>query len=270
MKAKSGHFLSFFSNKIAALVLYGTIGKRGDDGLSLDSLNDNIEKAFSIKGLRAVFLLINSPGGSPVQSELIASKIRLLADKKNVIVYSFIEDLGASGGYWLACAGDKIFATKNSIVGSIGVISSSFGLDKAISKLGIERRTYTQGKNKSLLDPFLPENDEGKKMIKRIQEKIHNSFINYVKNRRGGKLSNNKTELFDGSVWTGEEAKELGLIDDIKDFFSFKEENFPQNTTIKFIKKKESWIKKKLGADFSFLSSLIEIFCRLFSNKTIQ
>merc|ERR1712124_86164 len=104
----------------------------------------------------------------------------------------------------------------------------------------------------------------------RIQEKIHNSFINYVKNRRKEKLLNNETELFDGSVWTGEEAKELGLIDDIKDFFSFKEENFPQNTTIKFIKKKESWIKKKLGTDFSFFSPLTEIFYRLFSNKTIQ
>ena len=244
-------FSNILSSQISVLRLSGVIGDYGSSGLSLHALNEYIEQAFAIKRLKAVFLVINSPGGSPAQSDLIAKRIRFLANEKSIPVYSFIEDVGASGGYWLACCADKIFSLENSIIGSIGVISASFGFQEAIKKLGIERRVYIQGKNKCLLDKFLPESPEGVAILKRIQQNIHDTFINYVKTCRKGKLNEQENELFDGSIWTGKEAKKLGLIDDIQDIFSFTKENFPKNTVLKFIKKKESWIKKKLGLQYS-------------------
>jgi signal peptide peptidase SppA len=246
-----GIFSNILSPQISVLRLSGIIGDYGPmSGLSLHSINEYIEEAFAIKRLTAVFLVINSPGGSPAQSDLIAKRIKFLSNKKSIPVYSFIEDVGASGGYWIACCADKIFSLESSIVGSIGVISTSFGFQDAIKKLGIERRIYTQGKNKCLLDKFLPENQEGVAILKRIQQNLHNTFIDYVKTSRKAKLSSTE-ELFDGSIWIGQEAKKLGLIDDVKDMYSFAKENFPENTILKFVKKKESWIKKKLGINYS-------------------
>ena len=143
------------------------LGSRG--GLNLNDLSDSITKAFSFKNMKAIVLLVNSPGGSPVQSALIANRIRDLAKEKEIPVYCFIEDLAASGGYWLSCAGDKIYAMESSIIGSIGVITSGFGAVEAIKKIGIERRVYSQGKNKGLLDPFLPEKKDDVKQILTIQ-----------------------------------------------------------------------------------------------------
>ena len=139
--------------------------------------------------MKAVALQINSPGGSPVQSEMIANRIRELSDKNNIPVLAFVEDVAASGGYWLACAADEIIASKASIIGSIGVVSSGFGFNKAIEKIGIDRRLYTSGDNKAILDPFLPENPEDIKRLKAIQNELHIQFITFVKSRRGSKLS---------------------------------------------------------------------------------
>ncbi len=172
-----------------------------------------IEKAFSRGKPKAVALVINSPGGSPSQSSLIAARIRRLAEEKDVKVYAFVEDVAASGGYWLAAAADEIWVDENSVVGSIGVISASFGFQDFIARHGIERRVHTAGKSKSMLDPFRPEKDEDVARLKHLQEQIHDSFIAHVKRRREGKLA--EEDLFTGDVWVGEKAREVGLADGV-------------------------------------------------------
>jgi signal peptide peptidase SppA len=186
-------------------------------GISLAAYAGAIEKAFELSKLPTVAVLINSPGGSPVQSNLIFKRIRQLAEEKNKRVYVFCEDVAASGGYFLAIAGDEIYADPSSIVGSIGVISSSFGFVEAIEKLGIERRVYTAGLNKSTLDPFMPEKAEDVARLKALQLDVHDVFIGLVKERRLGKLKAPDAELFSGAFWTGAKAAEFGLIDGIAD-----------------------------------------------------
>lgn len=186
-------------------------------GLSIAGVAGTIEKAFSLSKLPAVAILINSPGGSPVQSNLIFKRIRQLAEEKNKKVYVFCEDVAASGGYFLSIAGDEIYADPSSIVGSIGVISAGFGFVEAIDKLGIERRVYTAGLSKSTLDPFLPEKTEDVARLKAIQNDVHDVFIGLVKERRAGKLKAPDAELFSGAFWSGPRAMELGLIDGIAD-----------------------------------------------------
>ena len=186
-------------------------------GISLAATAGAIEKAFSLSKLPTVAVLINSPGGSPVQSNLIFKRIRQLAEEKSKRVYVFCEDVAASGGYFLAIAGDEIYADPSSIVGSIGVISSSFGFVEAIEKLGIERRVYTAGLNKSTLDPFMPEKPEDVARLKALQLDVHDVFIGLVKERRLGKLKAPDAELFSGAFWTGAKAMEFGLIDGIAD-----------------------------------------------------
>ena len=186
-------------------------------GISLAATAGAIEKAFSLSKLPTVAVLINSPGGSPVQSNLIFKRIRQLAEEKSKRVYVFCEDVAASGGYFLAIAGDEIYADPSSIVGSIGVISSSFGFVEAIEKLGIERRVYTAGLNKSTLDPFMPEKPEDVARLKALQLDVHDVFIGLVKERRLGKLKAPDAELFSGAFWTGAKALEFGLIDGIAD-----------------------------------------------------
>jgi signal peptide peptidase SppA len=234
---------------VAILPLTGVIAKSSGvrPGLNLESLNPLIEKAFEKTKLSALCLAINSPGGSPVQSELIASRIRSLAKKHKVPVYSFVEDVAASGGYWLACAGDEIYASKGSIIGSIGVISSGFGFHEAINKLGIERRVYTEGKNKSILDPFLPEKPNDIKIIKTMQKNLHEYFISYVKERRGGKLTQSDDILFNGEFWAGSTALDFGLIDGIEDIYHFINRKFGDDAKIEYITLKKSWIKNKIG-----------------------
>ena len=186
-------------------------------GVSLAATASAIERAFTLSKLRSVAILINSPGGSPVQSSLIFKRIRQLAEEKGKKVYVFCEDVAASGGYYLAIAGDEIYADPSSIIGSIGVISQGFGFDKAIEKLGIDRRVYTSGHSKSTLDPFMPEHAEDIERLQAIQRDVHDVFIGVVKERRLGKLKALDAELFSGAFWSGPKAQELGLIDGISD-----------------------------------------------------
>jgi serine protease SohB len=186
-------------------------------GLMLATTARSLERAFSVRNAKAVALSINSPGGSPSQSHLIYKRIRQLAAEKNIPVLAFVEDVGASGGYMLACAGDEIIGDVFSIIGSIGVVGGSFGFDKAIEKLGIERRLYTSGERKAMLDPFLPEKPDDVKRIKAIQKDIHEQFIALVKERRMGKLTGADKTLFSGEYWTARTALEFGLIDGIGD-----------------------------------------------------
>jgi signal peptide peptidase SppA len=189
-------------------------------GLSIASAAGAIDKAFALSKLPTVAIVINSPGGSPVQSHLLFKRIRQLAAEKSKRVYVFCEDVAASGGYFLAVAGDEIYADPSSIIGSIGVISASFGLEKAIARLGIERRVYTAGDHKGALDPFLPEKPEEVERLKSIQRDVHDVFIGIVKERRAARLKANDAELFTGAFWSGPKALELGLIDGIADLRS--------------------------------------------------
>jgi len=195
-------------------------------GLTLANVARSLERAFSMKSIRAVALSINSPGGAAAQSHLIHRRIRALADEKKVPVLAFVEDVAASGGYMIACAADEIVADNSSIVGSIGVVGGSFGFDRLIEKIGVERRLYTSGENKAMLDPFLPEKPEDVERLKAIQREIHESFIALVKARRGDKLEGRETALFTGAYWTGQRSRELGLVDAVGDLRTVLRERF--------------------------------------------
>lgn len=212
------HWIPFVKSPplIAVVRLNGVIasgGRLGASNLNDAGLAQVIERAFSRGKPNAVALVINSPGGSPVQSSLIAARIRRLADEKKVPVYGFVEDVAASGGYWLATAADELFIDSSSIVGSIGVISASFGFSGLMEKQGIERRVHTAGQDKSMLDPFRPERPADIKRLKSLQKQIHDSFITQVQTRRGKRLTSDK--LYTGEIWVGEKAVELGLADGI-------------------------------------------------------
>lgn len=194
--------------------------------LNAASVEKTLERAFAPDRLAAVALVINSPGGSPTQSQLIGDRIRSLAGEAGVPVLAFCEDVAASGGYWLACAADEIYACSTSIVGSIGVVSAGFGLDGLIDKWGVTRRLHTAGGSKSRLDPFLPEKSEDVAWLTGLQEQLHERFTGWVRERRGDRLATG-TELFDGEVWLGERARELGLIDGIGTASEVLSERFP-------------------------------------------
>jgi len=189
-------------------------GSRFSPALNDAALAPLIERAFSRGKPAAVALIVNSPGGSPVQSSLIAARVRRLADEKNVPVHAFVEDIAASGGYWLACAADQIWVDKSSLVGSIGVIFASFGFPELMAKHGIERRVHTAGKSKSLADPFLPEKPEDVARLTALQEPIHQAFIEHVQARRGARLAEG-ADLFNADIWAGQRAVELGLADGV-------------------------------------------------------
>jgi len=189
-------------------------------GLALASVAGPIEKAFGLSKLPTVAVVVNSPGGSPVQSHLIFSRIRQLAKEKEKRVYVFCEDVAASGGYFLALAGDEIYADPSSIIGSIGVISASFGLDKFIERFGIERRVHTAGRDKGALDPFRPERPEDVARLKDLQRDVHEAFIGAVKDRRAGKLNGPEEDLFSGMFWSAAKARDFGLIDGVADLRS--------------------------------------------------
>ena len=197
---------------VAVVRLSGAIGTGSRAALSDEAIGPVIDKAFRNGKPKAVALVINSPGGSPVQSSLIAARIRRLADEKNIPVHAFVEDVAASGGYWLACAADDIWTDRASIVGSIGVISASFGLPVFLARQGVERRVYTSGKSKSQLDPFQPEKKEDVERLNTLLSDMHEIFIDHVKTRRGAKLSSSE-DIFTGEFWLGRRALALGLID---------------------------------------------------------
>lgn len=229
--------------------------------LSLATVAGSIDKAFSMRGAKAVAIQINSPGGSAVQSTLIFKRIRALAEEKKLKVYIFAEDVAASGGYMLACAGDEIYADESSIIGSIGVISASFGFTGLIEKIGVQRRVYTAGANKDILDPFLPEKPADVKRIKAIQLDVHRAFIDLVKSRRGDKISKPDKELFTGEFWSGRTAVELGLIDGISDLRSKMREVFGDKVRFKLVAPSTSWFRRKKavavvggGIDFGAVS----------------
>jgi serine protease SohB len=195
-------------------------------GLTLASCARALDRAFGFRRARAVALVINSPGGSAVQSHLIHRRIRALAAEKKLPVIAFVEDVGASGGYMIACAADEIVADVSSLVGSIGVVGGSFGFHRLLDKIGVERRLYTSGERKAMLDPFLPEKPEDVERLKAIQRQIHEMFIGLVKERRGAKLNGADTDLFSGEFWTGSKALELGVVDGLSDMRSFLRERF--------------------------------------------
>lgn len=209
-------------------------------GLMLSTVAGSLDRAFATRHARAVALVINSPGGSPSQSHLIMRRIRQLAEEKKIPVLAFIEDVGASGGYMLACAADEIICDQYSIVGSIGVVGGTFGFPKLMEKLGIERRLYTSGDNKAMLDPFQPEKPEDVKRIKAIQKDIHNHFIALVKERRGAKLNGTDKVLFSGEFWTAKTAVELGLADKIGDLRSALRERYGDKVRTPLIAAKRS------------------------------
>jgi len=230
-------------------------------GLSLSTSAAAIEKAFSMRGAKAVAIQINSPGGSAVQSMLIYRRIRALAAEKGLKVYVFAEDVAASGGYLLALAGDEIYADASSIVGSIGVITASFGVHELISKIGVERRGITAGANKDTLDPFLPEKPEDVERVKAIQLDVHAAFIDLVKERRGAKIAASGENLFTGEFWSGKKALELGLIDGLADLRTKMRALYGEEVRFKLITPSTSWFRRRRSVlaesgalDFGFLT----------------
>ena len=199
--------------------LQGTIGIGAPlrPALTLGAVADALDRAFAVRDAKEIALVINSPGGSPVQSHLLYKRIRALAQEKDLPVTAFVEDVAASGGYMLACAADSIVADPSSIIGSIGVVSASFGFDRALEKLGVERRVHTVGERKSMLDPFLPERPDDVKRLQAVQKNVHRNFVALVRERRGAMLQGSERTLFSGEFWLGERALELGLIDGLGD-----------------------------------------------------
>ena len=245
--------LSFFKKKkiIPHIKLSGVIGNVGKfkQGIDFSGQEEIILKAFSVKKAPCVAITINSPGGSPVQSHLIYSLIRQQAKKNKKKVIVFAEDVAASGGYLIACAGDEIYANSSSIIGSIGVIYSSFGFTELIKKIGVERRVHTAGKNKSTLDPFVDEKEEDVQRLKKIQLELHGHFIKVVEKSRGKKLKDpEKNNIFTGEFWSGSTALNLGLIDGIGNADQILKEKFGKDVVIKKFEKQKSFIAKKLSS----------------------
>ncbi|MBL4801892.1 MAG: S49 family peptidase [Emcibacter sp.] len=234
---------------VAILPLEGVIGSasRFSTALNLAGIEDNIKQAFEMSNVKAVALAVNSPGGSPVQSELIMRRIQKLSEEKKIPVYAFAEDVAASGGYLISLAADEIYAHEASIIGSIGVISAGFGFSKAIEKIGVERRVYAAGDNKSILDPFQPEKEKDIKLLKEMQKEIHEFFKDLVKERRGDRLKGTQKVMFSGQFWAGKEAQKLGLVDGIGDLHSVMKEKLGDKTKFKRIKEEKGFIKGLLG-----------------------
>jgi serine protease SohB len=216
-------------------------------GLTLTGIARTLDRAFAVRNAAAVALAINSPGGSPVQSHLIFRRIRELAQEKNRKVIAFVEDAAASGGYMIACAADEIVADPYSIVGSIGVVGGSFGFDKLIEKIGVQRRLYTSGDHKAMLDPFLPEDPDDVERLKKLQREIHDGFIALVKSRRGGKLNGPENDLFSGEYWTGMRGLELGLVDGIGDLHGVLRERFGDKVVTPLISAERGWLGRRVA-----------------------
>lgn len=236
---------------IAIIRLHGIIAaSTKGNTLSLASLEAALEKAFSLPRLKAVALDINSPGGSPVESSKIYRRIRSLSEQTDVPVYSFASDVAASGGYWLACAGDEIYAEHSSIVGSIGVISASFGFQELIKKYGIQRRVYTAGKSKSILDPFVEEKEDDIRHLRNVQDDIHHHFKELVRMARGSKIQDEEN-TFTGAFFTGSQAVPLGLIDGVSELKIKMYEKFGEEISFRVVnpvpKQKRWWMGRLRG-----------------------
>jgi serine protease SohB len=217
-------------------------------GLSLAGIARTLDRAFALGNAGAVALAINSPGGRPVQSHLIFQRIRQLAQEHDKRVLAFIEDVGASGGYMVACAADEIICDPSSMVGSIGVVGGSFGVHRLMDRLGIERRLYTSGENKAMLDPFLPEKPEDVERLKAVQRQIHESFIALVKDRRGARLCGPESALFSGEYWTGQTALGLGLVDAIGDLRSVLRQRYGDKVRTPIVDVGRGFLSRRLPA----------------------
>lgn len=237
---------------IPVIRMHGTImagGSQFRPALNLASYGPLLDKAFGMKDAPAVAITLNSPGGSPVQSRMIFNRIRQLAEEKNKKVLIFVEDVAASGGYMIALAGDEIIADPTSIVGSIGVVSGGFGFPEMLKKIGVERRVYTSGQNKAILDPFQPAKDGDIEYLKSLQVEIHNVFIDMVKMRRGAKLKDDPA-LFSGLFWTGMRGLDLGLIDGLGDMRDVLRRRYGQKVKLQLISGARNFFGKKLpGVD---------------------
>lgn len=243
---------------VALVRMAGIIAHTGGPGrltLNLSAFEDLLDGAFALKRLKAVAVAINSPGGSPVQSALLHDRIRQLAEEKKLPVLTFCEDVAASGGYWLACAGDEIFANENSIVGSIGVIASGFGFEELIAKIGVERRLHTAGTGKSFLDPFLAERSDDIARLETLQRDVHQAFIAHVKGRRGEKLQGDEEALFSGEFWTGQKALELGLIDGLGDPRSVLKQRYGEKVKIRLMEPRKGWLQRRFNIAAPHLSA---------------
>ncbi len=228
---------------IPVVRLHGVIAADVRPGrIALESVAPLLHRAFRMKS-GTIAIIVNSPGGSPVQSRLIAKRIRDLAAEHNKHVLVFVEDAAASGGYFIATAGDEIIADPSSIVGSIGVIFAGFGFPRALDKLGIERRVHTAGKNKSTMDPFLPEKPEDIERIKQLESDIHRVFIDWVKSRRHGKLTASDDDLFTGEFWSGVRGLELGLVDALGDLHETLRTRFGDDVRTRVIEPKRGWFQ---------------------------
>ena len=251
--------MNIFSSKIGINVvsLRGIIGDLGkfQKGLTMENSSSLLERAFSFKKPKVVIININSPGGSPVQSELIYNKIRELAEKNKVKVITVAEDVAASGGYMLMCAGDYLVANKSSIVGSIGVISASFGFKKLIDKIGIKRRVFTKGDRKSFLDPFEEVSKKDIAKLIKVQDSIFENFKGLVLKNRKKKIK--PSQVFNGEFWTGEQAKNLGLVDSNEELSAYLSKTYGKNLRIRKIEGKKSFVKNLLSSN-SQSSDLID------------
>lgn len=257
LKSYLKSFLSMFPrwmrrrNPVVPVVrLTGAIGISSPlmPGMTHASVSKQLDTAFGMKRARAVAVIINSPGGSAVQSHLIHQRIRSLAAEKRKKVLVFVEDAAASGGYMIACAGDEIIADTSSIVGSIGVVSASFGFQELLQKIGVERRVHTAGESKSMLDPFQPENPEDVKRLKALQEEIHEHFIALVKESRGEKLKGDEKKLFSGEFWSGKKALDLGLVDEIGNLRDTLKKRYGKNVQTPLIAAPTSLLRRLRGA----------------------
>jgi signal peptide peptidase SppA len=239
--------------KVAVIRLSGVISDQGRRGnISYNRYAPLIEKAFGMNDIEEVALVINSPGGAPAQCSLISTMIRALSKEKDISVSAYVEDVAASGGYWLACAADKIYVQPSSIVGSVGVIAAMFGFDKAIERYDIERRVYTAGEQKAFLDPFQPEDKNAVKRIKLMQGDIHRQFIGWVKERRGDRLKGEDKTLFEGQVFTGNDGMNNGLVDAIGDVWSVMRGKYGEKVKLISIEPDKSFIQGLIGSVTKF------------------
>jgi len=245
--------------KVAIINLHGVIGVGNTDPFGLgnknicfESVKREVDAILEQEGVQELILNVNSPGGTPVQTDRISTYITEKAEAHGVPVVAFIEDVAASGGYWLACTASQIYASKCSVLGSIGVISQSFGFHSLMNKWGIERRIITSGDQKSVLDPFSPLDDDDVKMVKNMMDSMHELFIDHVKNSRGNRLRGSEESLFNGQVWIAGKALEHGLIDGIDSMEGYITRKWGNNVELFRVQKQESWLSKLIGGDVSF------------------
>jgi len=237
---------------VGVVRLAGAIGLPGplrQGGLSMATLAGPLERAFTLRNAKAVALLINSPGGSAVQSALIARRIRALAAERGLPVLAFVEDLAASGGYWLATAADEIYANESSILGSVGVVTAGFGFPELLQRIGIERRVHTAGSRKAMLDPFRAERPEDVERLEQLQQEIHDNFKAQVRERRGERLKGEEGDLFSGDIWTARPALARGLIDGIGDARAILRGRYGETVRLVQVAPPRGWLRRRIGLE---------------------